>query len=57
VCAVIYLVITVADELVMCCVQIIVPMPCFDSQTKKPLAKTPKEKEKVSKQTVVCTFI
>ena len=56
-CAVIYLVITVADELVMCCVQIIVPMPCFDSQTKKPLAKTPKEKEKVSKQTVVCTFI
>jgi len=22
-------------------------MPCFDSQTRKPLAKTPKEKEKV----------
>jgi len=28
--------------------QIIVPMPSFDSQTKKPWAKTPKEKEKVS---------
>jgi len=29
--------------------QIIVPMPSFDSQTKKPWAKTPKEKEKVSR--------
>jgi len=31
-----------------CGLQIIVPMPSFDSQTKKPWAKTPKEKEKVS---------
>ena len=28
--------------------QIIVPMPAFDTTTKKPLAKTAKEKERVS---------
>ena len=33
--------------------QIIVPMPSFDSQTKKPLAKTPKEKEKVLNASII----
>ena len=32
------------------CFQIVVPMPTFDSQSKKPLAKTHKEKEKVWKR-------
>jgi len=40
-------VLLLTDVFYWCHVQIIVPMPCFDSQTRKPLAKTPKEKEKV----------